>query len=244
MRGGLGCPYSVRALTLLVRRLAWGILAEEHVVDEMSMLMMIRRRRSLLRDLSGVGTVGVVLVGVVLVGLVLVVACHPPREAVPRRPLRGETSIRKHVPATRPAFGSKVCRQVLLRLGMACYRRGLRFNPRIFGKGGRVVIRWRADRAGALLSFDFVENSFTRWEIDGRGQTVAACIVAGVQGEKQVSWSREGWAPLRFHALRGPASQPASQSASQPASQSASRPASQPVALPASRPGDQRMRRK
>jgi hypothetical protein len=80
---------------------------------------------------------------------------------------------------------------------LRCYELGMKHNAEAFGKGGRMVVRWTADRDGNLLYFDFAADSFGSWEMNPAGETLAGCISRSVKTER-LRWSTSGTAPLRF----------------------------------------------
>jgi hypothetical protein len=111
-----------------------------------------------------------------------------------------------------PDYPSQPGKTELGAAALRCYNKALTHNP-IFSRGGVLVVRWRADANGDLLSLDYVRDSFGDWEIDSAGQTMASCIAKRLESST-VRWSRAGTAPLRFSgddAASQPASQPTSQ---------------------------------
>jgi hypothetical protein len=78
----------------------------------------------------------------------------------------------------------------------ACYEDALTYNE-TFRKGGEMVVQWFADRDGDLLRMQFTRDSFSDWEMNDAGDTLADCVVKRAQ-ERKVQWSRQGLAPLRL----------------------------------------------
>lgn len=99
-------------------------------------------------------------------------------------------------PPAGPKYSPEPGRQALREAVLACYNLGLGHNREVFARGGAVVVRWAADRAGDLLSLDFTQDSFSGWEVDGK-QTFADCVTGRVE-QSQVLWSAEGTAPFRL----------------------------------------------
>jgi hypothetical protein len=145
----------------------------------------------------------------VLLAIALAVGCSAgtgklKETKLPPDKVRDNEEVSPKGPDYPPQPGVKELGSAALR----CYNRALTHNP-IFRRGGVLVVRWKADANGDLLSLDFIRDSFADWEIDGTGQTLASCIAKRVESST-VRWSRTGTAPLRFSGDPA-ASQPASQ---------------------------------
>lgn len=106
------------------------------------------------------------------------------------------------VPASQPGASERAGLAALRQWTHDCYELGLKHDP-IFAKGGRLLVRWQADRRGQLLFMDFVVDSFRGWPIDAAGATLADCVV-GRAREATVIWSRSGSAPFRLQPAAPP----------------------------------------
>ncbi len=138
-----------------------------------------------------------------LLPLLLLVACTPTvdRHSEPRLP--------RDTPASQPAvssFSDRAGMEVLRKWTLECYDLGLKHNE-VFARGGSLLIRWHADKAGDLLHLDFAVDSFQGWEINDTGETLASCVTSRArEAGSKVRWSLEGAAPLRL--APSPASRP------------------------------------
>ena len=127
-------------------------------------------------------------------------ADHEPEAALEPEPPAGEARAPGSQPASsRPAIADKAGLVALQRWTHECYEAGLRHDP-IFAKGGRLLVRWQADRLGRLLSMDFVVDSFRGWAINAAGETLADCVVAAARSAS-ITWSMSGTAPLRLNPI-------------------------------------------
>jgi hypothetical protein len=130
---------------------------------------------------------------------------QPVRRAEREREPAPETAPRPQPPdapppSTRPAIADRAGLAALQRWTRECYDLGLRHDP-IFARGGRLLVKWQADREGHLLSMDFMVDSFRGWALNAAGETLADCVVARAR-DAPVRWSQSGSAPLRLEAPR------------------------------------------
>ena len=120
----------------------------------------------------------------------------------------------EHVEPKGPDYPPKPGVEELGSAGLRCYNQALKHNS-VFGGGGVMVVRWKADANGDLLSLDFVRDTFGDWEINADSQTMASCVSRAVE-HSTVRWSRSGMAPLKFSPDPGASSRPTSQPSSPP----------------------------
>jgi hypothetical protein len=53
--------------------------------------------------------------------------------------------------------------------------RGLKYNP-AFARGGKIVVRWKADPDGRVTLVKTAQDSFAGLELDGSGETLSDCL--------------------------------------------------------------------